>query len=238
MLSWSALLGQRTQAAIHQVFGKVGLKVVTTIALLMISLFFSLPFLFHTSTTTVEVRSLIFAGLQNVDQLTAVTMDAKATVRVEKPSELLGWQIGQTNFVYEGVSQVQAGINLKQLQVKSVSADNHKVHLILPPPYIRDIGLNVGHSTILANYTEWLAPKATPELQEEAQLKAIAAIRQEACQSNILEAANRSAKQLLTDVLLKLGYTTIQIDTQLPEDGACGDMKPPGSLSALQQDRS
>lgn len=122
--------------------------------------------------------------------------------------------------MYEGVSQVQAGINLKQLQVKSVSPG--KVHLVLPAPYIRDIGLNVGRSTILANYKEWIAPKATPELQEEAQLKAIAAIRQEACNSNILEAANTSAKQLLTDILTKMKYTTIEIDTQLPKDRTCG----------------
>ncbi len=224
MLAWSALLKQSTQTVIHQGLEKLGWRVLSGLALLIISVF-SLLFLLPSSATTVEVRSLLFANLQNVDQLTTVTMDAKATVRVEKPSEVLGMQVGQTYFVYEGVSKIQAGIDLKQLQVKSVSSDNRKVHLVLPAPYIRDIGLNVGRSSILANYSEWLAPKATPELQEEAQLKAIAAIRQEACERNILEAANSSAKQLLTDILTKLHYTTIQIDTQLPKDSTCAEAK-------------
>ena len=223
MLSWRTV-GQGTQTLIAQMLEKLGWKVISVFILLILGLF-SLPFLFHPSVSTVEVKSLIFAGLQNVDELTAVTMNAKATVRVEKPSEFLNVPTGQTNFVYEGVSKVQAGINLKQLQVKSVSSDNRKVHLVLPAPYVRDIGLDVGHSSILASYADWFASKATPELQEEAQLKAIALIRQEACESRILEAANSSAKQLLTEVLTKLGYTTIEIDTQLPQRGTCSGTK-------------
>lgn len=210
---WEALLGRSIQPTIKGYVWQV-LSAIVPLLLILFGLLF-----FHHTTTTVEVRNLIFSGLKNADELTTATIDAKATIRVEKPSEVLGVKIGQTNFVYEGVSQVQAGINLKQLQVKSVSPG--KVHLVLPAPYIRDIGLNVSRSTILANYKEWIAPKATPELQEEAQLKAIAAIRQEACDSNILEAANNSAKQLLTDILTKMKYTTIEIDTQLPRDGIC-----------------
>lgn len=213
MLTWSTWLGRKAQ-----ILQKLGWRAIALLTVFMLSLF-SLPFVFQPSVAQVDVRNLIFSGLNNVDQLTTVTMDAKATVRVEKPSEIWGLQVGQTNFVYEGVSQVQAGIHLKQLQVESVSANT--VHLSLPAPYIREVGLNVGDSTILANYRDWIAPKASPELQEQAQLKAIAAIRQEACNSGILEAANQSAKQLLTDVLTKLGYTTIQIDTQLPKSSAC-----------------
>ncbi|GAP97907.1 DUF4230 domain-containing protein [Leptolyngbya sp. NIES-2104] len=218
MAFWGTLLEQGVQSTISLSAKKHKWQVLSAIAPLLLIVFMLLH---HTSSSTIEVRNLIFSGLKNADQLTAVTIDAKATIRVEKPSEVFGVKIGQTNFVYEGVSQIQAGINLKQLQVKSVSPG--KVHLVLPAPYIRDIGLNVGRSTILANYKEWIAPKATPELQEEAQLKAIAAIRQEACDSNILEAANTSAKQLLTEILTKLKYTTIEIETQLPTDRTCAE---------------
>ncbi|MEP0918809.1 DUF4230 domain-containing protein [Leptolyngbya sp. DQ-M1] len=217
MRFWDALLSQSVETVINPIVEKFKWLIVSAIVLLMLGLF-GLQFLPH-SATTVEVRNLIFSGLQNADQLTSATMTAKATIRIEKPSDVFGLQVGQTNLVYEGVSQVQAGIDLKQLQVKSVSPG--KVHLVLPAPYLRDIGLNVGHSTILANYSEWFAPKASAELEEEAQLKAIAAIRQEACESNILESANNSAKQLLTEVLQKLNYETIVIETQLSHDGAC-----------------
>lgn len=217
MQFWEALRSQSVQPVINPLIEKFRWIIVSTIALLILSLF-GLQLLPH-STTTVEVRNLIFSGLQNTDQLTSATMTAKATIRIEKPSEVFGLPVGQTNLVYEGVSQVQAGINLKQLQVKAVSPG--EVHLVLPAPYLRDIGLNVGQSTILANYSKWLAPKASAELEEEAQLKAIAAIRQEACESNILEAANNSAKQLLTEILKKLKYETIVIETQLPQDKTC-----------------
>ncbi|MBD1843768.1 DUF4230 domain-containing protein [Cyanobacteria bacterium FACHB-63] len=218
MRFWGALRSQSVETVINPIVEKFKWLIVSAIVLLMFGLF-GLQLLPHPSATTVEVRNLIFSELQNADQLTSATMTAKATIRLEKPSEVLGLQVGQTNLVYEGVSQVQAGINLKQLQVKSVSPG--KVHLVLPAPYLRDIGLNVGHSSILANYSEWFAPKASAELEEEAQIRAIAAIRQEACDSNILEAANNSAKQLLTEVLKKLNYETIVIETQLPQDGTC-----------------
>ncbi len=217
---YGALLGQSARTIASRMLEKLGWKVTATIAISLLSLF-SMPFLIHSNPSIVEVRSLIFAGLQNVDELTTVTMDAKATVKLEKPNEILGWQVGQTNFVYEGVSKVQAGINLKQLQVKSVSSDRRKVHLVLPAPYLRDLGLDVGRSTILADYRQWFASKATPELQEEAQIKAMAAIQQKACEGDILETANRSATALLTGVLTKVGFTKIQIDTQSSQTSAC-----------------
>ena len=175
MLTWGTLLKQSAQTAIEQLIEKFGWKIIAAIAMITIGLL-GAPFLIHSHASTIEVKSLIFAGLQNVDELATVTMDAKATVKLEKPNEILGWQVGQTNFVYEGVSKVQAGINLKQLQVESVSPDRRNVHIVLPAPYIRDLGLDVGHSTILADYTNWFANKSTPEVQEEAQLKAIAVI--------------------------------------------------------------
>lgn len=217
MQFWGALLSQSVETVITPIVEKFKGLIVSAIVLLMLGLF-GLQFLPH-SVTTIEVRNLIFSGLQNADQLTSATMNAKATIRLEKPSEIFGLQIGQTDLVYEGVSQVQAGINLKQLQVKSVSPG--KVHLVLPAPYLREIGLDVGRSSILANYSKWFALQASAELQEEAQLKAIAAIRQEACESNILESASNSAKQLLTEILQKLNYETIVIETQLPKDGTC-----------------
>jgi hypothetical protein len=220
MLTWGTLLKQSAQTALEQLLEKLGWKTIATIALLLLTLF-GAPFLIHSHPSTVEVKSLIFAGLQNVDELATVTMDAKATVKLEKTNEFLGMQIGQTNFVYEGVSKVQAGINLKQLQVQSISPDRRKVHIVLPAPYIRDLGLDVEHSTILADYTDWFADKSTPELQEEAQLKAMAVIKQQSCEGRILEAANSSAKALLTGVLTKVGFNQIEIDTQLPQESAC-----------------
>jgi len=177
----------------------------------------------HTRTgVDANVVNLIIGGLQNVSELTVATTSGKATVVIKDEKQLFGIPIGDTNLVYEGVGKIQAGINLADIQVKQIDAASHTIHLVLPPPTIADIGLDVDRSSILANYRRWFAPKPDPALQEQAERAAIAQIKAQACDAKILEIANRNAKQQIEHVLTTLDYHTIQIDTQTTEGCAEG----------------
>lgn len=166
------------------------------------------------TTTTADVRNLIIGGLHNASELTTVSSSGKATIVINQQKKVLGIPIGDTHLVYEGVGTIRAGIDLTQLEVTEVDINQHKIHIILPPPSLSDIGLDVGHSSTLAAYRRWLAPNVSPEMQEQAQRQAIAELKAQAQTHQILEAANSNAKQLIETVLTKAGFQTIAIETQ------------------------
>ncbi|WP_190503130.1 DUF4230 domain-containing protein [Oscillatoria sp. FACHB-1407] len=170
---------------------------------------------------TSEVRSLIINGLKDMTELTTVNVSTKATIVTQQNRKLFGMRVGNTNLVYEGVGTVRAGIDLKELQVKEVSMGDRHIHVVLPPPYVTDVSLDVNRSSILAHYRRWFGPNAELDLQERAQADALEKIRAEACESHALEVANQNAKHLIEEILQKGGFQEVLVETQLPTAKTC-----------------
>jgi hypothetical protein len=170
---------------------------------------------------TSDVRSLIISGLKDMTELTTVNVSTKATIVTQQNRNLFGMTVGNTNLVYEGVGTVRAGIDLKELQVKKVSMGDRQIHVVLPPPHITNVSLDVNRSSILAHYRRWFGPNAELDLQERAQADALQKIRAEACESHALEIANQNAKHLVEEILQKGGYQEVLVETQLPTANAC-----------------
>lgn len=68
---WEALLGRSIQPTIKGYVWQV-LSAIVPLFLILFGLLF-----FHHTTTTVEVRNLIFSGLKNADELTTATIKPK-----------------------------------------------------------------------------------------------------------------------------------------------------------------
>jgi hypothetical protein len=173
------------------------------------------------SLTEAEVRNLLVSGAQNASELTSATTTIKATVVLKQTAKALGFAIGETNLVYEGVGVVRAGISLDALQIESFNLNQHKIQLLLPSPQIVDISLDVDRSSTLANYRRWFGAKAGAELYEAAQQKAIAEIKTQACSNQILEVASQNTEQIVEKILSKAGFETIQVKTQTPQFKGC-----------------
>ncbi len=170
---------------------------------------------------TVEVRTLISGQLQNMTELTTAKMSSKATVVVSQARKLGDFSLGDTNLVYEGVGDVQAGIDLMQLQAKQVEPEQRRIHILLPPPQITNVGLNVQRSSVLANYKRWFGPNVELELQDQAQREALKQIRATACNQQLIDTTNTNAKQLVERILQTAGYQEVMIETQSPQTDNC-----------------
>ncbi len=156
-----------------------------------------------------------------MSELTTANMTTKATVVTSQERKISVLNLGDTNVVYEGVGTVRAGVDMTQLEAKEVDINQHKIHVILPPPHVTEVFLNINDSNVVAHYKNWFGPNVESELQEKAQKEALRKITAEACANHLLESASKTAKQLVEQVLRTAQYEEIIVETQFPDSSAC-----------------
>jgi Protein of unknown function (DUF4230) len=164
--------------------------------------------------TSVEIRALVNQGLQSKSELTTVQRSATATVVIRQPRTWGNFSFGDTNLVYQGVGEVQAGIDLKKLEAQQVNRAEGRIQILLPPPQITHVWLDVHKSSVLANYKRWFGPDVELELQQSAQREALKQITANACQQDLLTTTNANAKQLVEKILHTAGYQEVVVNTQ------------------------
>lgn len=173
--------------------------------------------------TSVEIRALISQQLQNKSELTTAQQTTTATVVVSQSRDWGGFNWGDTNLVYQGIGDVQAGIDLRKLEAKQVDWGQRRIHILLPPPQITHVSLDVQKSSVLANYRRWFGPDAELELQQTAQREALKQITATACRQDLFTTTNTNAKQLVNTILQTAGYQQVIVETQ---PGTCPPISP------------
>ena len=171
--------------------------------------------------STVEVKTLILNEVGSLSQLTSAKVAAKATVVLRQDRKVGEFSLGNTNLVYEGVGEIQGGIDLNQLKATHVDMGQRRVSVTLPPPELTTVALNVNRSSVLANYRNWFGPAVELELQEKAQREALKQIRAKACGGPLLKTTNQNAKATVETILRTAGYQDVTVETQSPEPGTC-----------------
>lgn len=182
-------------------------------------------YVFHgnwfTTRMETQIQTVILGGLKDTSDLNVVKMRSKATVVENAENIVFSIPFGKTKVIYEGVGQIRAGIDMRDLKVKEVQQKKHLVHIILPPPYITETVLDVEASHILDHHRDGISFKSKIELQDQAQKDALRTIRVEACENGIMEAASKNAKELVEKLLHAAGYKEVIIDTQSSKSSEC-----------------
>ncbi|MDJ0650859.1 MAG: DUF4230 domain-containing protein [Xenococcaceae cyanobacterium MO_188.B19] len=101
-----------------------------------------------------------------------------------------------SSLIYEGVGNVEAGINLEKVEIALDKKDD-KVHIKLPSAYLKNVYLDIHKSGIVDTYKKGLGANVEQELQDKAQRQALSAIKAEACSTNIIKQANKHARELV-----------------------------------------
>lgn len=174
-----------------------------------------------TRETTSEIRNLIVSGVHNQTELTTASTNVTATIVIQESTKFLRFPTGEIDLVYEGVGTVRSDLDLSQLKVMDLDSEHHSVHILLPPPTISDVNLDVSRSSILADYRKWFGAKAGASIYEEAQRQAIAKMKQQACANGILKAANANAAQLVKGLLSEVNFENVVVKTQEPSTDSC-----------------
>lgn len=173
------------------------------------------------NTTTAQIKNLIFTELQQTDKLVTITTSPKATVNAKTEKRLGDIYLGETHVIYEGVGQIQAGMDFNDIEVLSINEEKKTIRLRLPQAELINVFLDINKSQTIDNYRKWFGSQDYAQLQSEAQKKSLLLIEKEACQQKILDAANNQAKVIITSILKKVGYQEITIDTNSAQASIC-----------------
>lgn len=182
-------------------------------------------FIGHPPVTKSEVVSVIIGGIEDKSELTTASLTTKATVKTSQQTNVLNIILGDSNLVYEAVGKVEAALDISKLEVKEVNIKSSKVYIILPPPQFTNISLDINNSRIVDQYNRWFAPNPGSELEDNAQKTALRQIVAEACNKQLLETANQNSKQIVENILRKVGYKQVIVETQAPKVNDCTNME-------------
>lgn len=214
-------LGEKIQSFLDD---KIKVILVSATAILLIWFLMINPFLsslYISKTTTVDVKNLIFSQLQGTNNLVTMTLSSKGTVKTKTENKFYHLYLGDTNLIYEGIGEIQAGIDLNKLEVRVRDDVNHTIFVRLPEAKLINVFLDLDKSQTVYTDTNWFGPKNYLELQNEAQKKSLLLIQREACQEKILEKANEQAKTTLTSILKKVGFEKIEFETSKSNNSQC-----------------
>jgi len=168
-----------------------------------------------------EVKALLVSEFEGKTELTTAEVLLETVVRTHQDRMFGHLYLGQTVVLYQGVGRVRAGIDLDQLEVKSVDRANGQIHILLPPPYLVQADLDVDESGILEHHRNWFAPNVEAQLYTEAQQTALLQIREQACQDGLLQKADQEAEMIVRNILQAAEYQEITIESQLARSPSC-----------------
>lgn len=194
----------------------IGITIIGLIIVFFIYHLFKAP-----DITRVEIQNIIVGALEEKHELTTAKVDAKTTVKVSKDSKVTNIKVGDAHLVYEAVGTVEASLDINEINVKKFDQKNHIVYVVLPPPKISNLYLDVDKSHVVVNYRNWFGPADLSELQEKAQKEGLELIRKEVCDNDILNFASQNAKKQIEQIIIKLGYENAIVETQPPGKNAC-----------------
>ena len=214
-------LGEKIQSFLDD---KIKVILVSATAILLIWFLMINPFLsslYISKTTSVDVKNLIFSQLQGTNNLVTMTLSSKGTVKTKTENKFYHLYLGDPNLIYEGIGEIQAGIDLNNIEVRVRDDVNHTILVRLPEAKLINVFLDLDKSQTVYTDTNWFGPKNYLELQNEAQKKSLLLIQREACQEKILEKANEQAKTTLTSILKKVGFEKIEFETSKSNNSQC-----------------
>ncbi|MGF1492514.1 MAG: DUF4230 domain-containing protein [Microcoleaceae cyanobacterium] len=174
--------------------------------------------LFSFSSTIQSDVTVTYAALQQVQELVTVRQPAVEVVHKNQDRRLGGkLLVGNTLLIYRAAGEIQAGFDLAQAVVRE--APGEAIEVVLPPPHISNVFIDVEKSDSIYHEKNWFAPDTELELQEAAQREALQRMVQSACKTQILETANQQAKQKLELLLNEASIAPVVVTTQNPIDG-------------------
>lgn len=159
-----------------------------------------------------RIGSVTVEQIQQLAQLTTVKTVAATTVQKGTDRGWLNWAAGDQVSML-AVAEIGAGIDLGELDDGDIRADptQRTVRMTLPAPTITYVAVDNDASHVYDRDTG-IFTQGDPDLERAARLAAEEILVTEAIEAGLLDEAERSARQVLTDFLRALGYETIEID--------------------------
>ncbi len=181
------------------------------------------PYPTLTPTATLIPVDVVIRELDEAAELVTIIVEEIIPVQVyaQENGYCGPFQLDPTKIQFSGEGSVRAGIDLKLIAKSDIQVSRQEaaqeVTIALPAPQI--IVASATHSildvTLPFDYVVCSADvKVSPDSLNGIEKAVSAAVLEAACNENVLEKANSTAKDVVYGLLQQLGFTTITINAQ------------------------
>ena len=158
----------------------------------------------------------VVLGIRRLNELATVEQTVQAIV-VEEESEKIGPVplpdvIGGEKLLLVAVGEVEAGVDLDELEEDDVRVLGETVAVTLPEARVLDSSLDEDATKLYDRDRGLLKIQGNDELIEEARRSALEQIEGEAMNNNILEQAENNAEDSIRALVTSLGYEKVSFE--------------------------
>ena len=152
----------------------------------------------------------IVREIQNLSELVSVKYTVEKVIGLEEKKT----PVGSEKLLLIVQAEVLAGVDLATLTSGSIKIlPGENIKLILPPAQIFHIVIDDKETKVwdrqITWWTPWVSPN--PDLERQARLAAIAAVKQAALDMGILDQAHRNAESVIRNLLQTLGARSVTL---------------------------
>jgi hypothetical protein len=160
-----------------------------------------------------NVGPTVVQSIRSLADLTTVEYVEYTVIEKGTDSGILAWARGDS-LTLLAVARIGAGVDLSAITADSFDVDpaTGVVTVRLPSPEIQYIAVDNGATQVI-DRTTGLFTKGDPRLETDARQVAETVLLQQAESAGILQEAEENAVAALTNFLLGLGYTQVEIIT-------------------------
>jgi hypothetical protein len=158
-----------------------------------------------------EIGPTVVQSIRSLANLTTVEYVEYTVIEKGTDSGILAWARGDS-LTLLAVARIGAGIDLSEITVDSFEVDHATgvVTVEMPEPQIQYVAVD-NQATQVIDRTTGLFTKGDPRLETDARQVAETVLRQQAETAGIIDEARSNAVAVLTNFLLGLGYTQVDI---------------------------
>jgi hypothetical protein len=148
---------------------------------------------------------------EELGTLTSIRFKTSTVVERERERQGLSQLIGTDRVLLMAVGDVQAGVDLGQIEPEDVEIDGTRLRVVVPHATVTSVELLPGETRIYDSEQSWILSDYEG-LETEALEQARRQLREEAEQNEgMMALADRVARLQLADLLYKLGFTEVEI---------------------------
>jgi hypothetical protein len=158
-----------------------------------------------------EIGPTVVQSIRSLANLTTVEYVEYTVIEKGTDAGILAWARGDS-LTLLAVARIGAGIDLSAITVDSFEVDQATgvVTVRMPEPQIQYVAVD-NQATQVIDRTTGLFTKGDPRLETDARQVAETVLRQQAETAGIIDEARTNAVAVLTNFLLGLGYTQVDI---------------------------
>ena len=170
------------------------------------------PFLLEEQPARTTTGPVVVEGIQDLDQLTTVRWRESVVITRESGGTELEQLVSGERVLLVATGDVEAGVNLADLEGEDVRVDGETVTIRLPEPEILSVSLDEDETGIYDRDLGLLNIRPDDDLVEEARDAALGEIEKAARAEEILDQAEQNAENGIRAFVTSLGFEEVRFE--------------------------